>query len=389
MRIAWITRDASAVGGAERYVFRAARLLAGMVETSILFYDVTRPFDVGFASAFQGAFPLVDIARQIPDVAPDLIFLHQWPGRGIVEALLGAGVPVVRFLHDHRLFCLREHKVTALGQRPCTRTTGLFCYLCPGFVRRSRDWPGMQFATLLDLDRERAIHARLDALLVPSAYLRDHAVAHGLPASLIQVLPPPVDPPAGTRVPPRDPDRILYVGALTRGKGLDVLLEAMERLPASLRLTVVGQGPQEPWFRRKAAARTLRDRVAFVGRLDPEALDVEYRSVLCLVVPSRQPETFGLVGPEALIRGTPVIASRIGGVGEWLQDGVTGLAVPACDPAALARAIRSLRDDPERARALGEAGRALVAQRFRPDLHRERLMNLLSAVAARNTRGAT
>lgn len=384
MRVAWVTREASFLGGAERYIAGTARRLAGRDVHSTLLYDPTRPFDTDFAAPFAGAFPLVDIRAQVTDLKPDVFFLHQWPGAEVPEALADTGVPVARFLHDHRLFCLREHKVTALGGRPCTRVAGLKCYACPGFIQRSPRWPGLRVVGLASLRREQAANRRLDALVVPSSYLRDHAIAHGFPADRLHVFPLFVDlPPDPAPVTPRDPDRLLFVGALTRGKGLDILLDAMERLHWTVRLTVVGSGPQAAWFRRLTARRGLDRRVAFLGTLDAASLAAQYRTAACLVLPNRQPETFGLVGPEALGHATPVVASRIGGVGEWLQDGVTGLAVPPCDPAALATAIRTLLDDPARAAALGEAGRAFVAERLRPEAHLDALMGLLESLADR------
>ncbi len=382
MRVAWVTRDASFLGGAERYVAGTASRLAERGVHSTLLYDPTRPFETEFAACFGGAFPLVDVRLQTLDLRPDVFFLHQWPGPEVPEALAHTGIPVARFLHDHRLFCLREHKVTALGRRACTRVAGLKCYACPGFLQRSPRWPGIRFAGLGGLRREQEANRRLDAVVAPSSYLRDHAVAHGFPAGRLHVIPLYVDPPPETApVLPRDPDRILFVGALTRGKGLDILLDAMERLPRPVRLTVVGTGPQAAWFRRIAASRGLDRRVAFLGTLDPASLEAQYRTAACLVLPNRQPETFGLVGPEALRHATPVVAIRIGGVGEWLQDGVTGLAVPPGDPAALATALQTLLDDPALAASLGEAGRAFVAERLRPETHLDALMGLLEGLA--------
>ncbi len=384
MHVVWVTRDASFLGGAERYVAETARRLAPKGIRSTLLYDATRPFDPEFAASFAGAFPLVDICAQTPDLGADIFFLHQWPGPDIPEALARTGVPVVRFLHDHRLFCLREHKVTALGQRPCTRVAGFGCYACPGFIQRSPHWPGVRVVGLSSFRREQEANRRLAALVAPSSYLRDHAIAHGFPAHRVHAIPLYVEPPPPAHSPTaRDRDRLLFVGALTRGKGLDILLEALVRLPRAVRLTVVGSGPQAFWFRRIAAGWGLERRVAFLGNLERESLQAQYRTAACLVLPSRQPETFGLVGAEALRHATPVVATALGGVGEWLQDGVTGIAVPPCNPSALAEAIRRVLEDPERAAAMGEAGRDFVAERLRPETHLDSLTGLFRGVAGR------
>jgi glycosyltransferase involved in cell wall biosynthesis len=83
-------------------------------------------------------------------------------------------------------------------------------------------------------------------------------------------------------------------------------------------------------------------------------------------VPSLQ-DAFPTAVLEALLRARPVVASRVGGIPEMIADGVTGLLVPAGDERALAAALRSLLQDPARARQLGQAARAAAAERFRPE----------------------
>jgi alpha-maltose-1-phosphate synthase len=75
-------------------------------------------------------------------------------------------------------------------------------------------------------------------------------------------------------------------------------------------------------------------------------------------------EPFGLINLEAMACGTPVVASTVGGILEVVVDGVTGLLVPPGQPAALAAALTSVLQDPERARMMGRAGRARVEERF-------------------------
>jgi len=88
-----------------------------------------------------------------------------------------------------------------------------------------------------------------------------------------------------------------------------------------------------------------------------------------VVMPSLWPEPFGLVGIEALAAGRPVIASATGGVGDWLEHGVSGLLVKPGDVQDLARALNQLLADPQRQRAMGIAGREAVNARFSPERH--------------------
>ena len=97
-----------------------------------------------------------------------------------------------------------------------------------------------------------------------------------------------------------------------------------------------------------------------------------------VVVPSLWPEPFGLVGIEALAAGRPVVASATGGIEDWLDDGVSGVCVKPGDARELARALDALLADPDRRRAMGEAGKLAVQSRFSPESH---VLALLDAYA--------
>ncbi|MCA9581169.1 MAG: glycosyltransferase family 4 protein, partial [Myxococcales bacterium] len=275
------------------------------------------------------------------------------------------------------LFCLREHKYRTLGHETCTRTVGLGCYPCLGFV--AKNGGAVELRTVGSLLREQETNHGFDAFVVGSSYMRDHVVAHGFESSRVHANPLFVEP-QDTGTGTRDPFQILFVGALLRGKGLDVLLEAMAKVRSSAHLLVVGTGAQEALFREFASELGLAARVTFAGQLDRPSLARAYAESACLVVPSRSPETFGLTGPEAMLHGTPVIASAVGGMGEWLVDGVTGLAFPSGDAEALAGAIHRVLDNPEDAARMVAEGRRRCEENFRADAHVDRLLTVLEGV---------
>ncbi|HOU53155.1 MAG TPA: glycosyltransferase family 4 protein [Myxococcota bacterium] len=390
MRVLWVQRSAALLGGAERVVHDAAGLLArgipdpgGKEPDGVdqhLLFDPTAPLDPAFLTPFRTAFPWADLPRQIETLDPDVIYLHQ-VGPAEVEAVARSRRPSVRFLHDHAPFCLRRHKYTAIGHRTCTRPLGIHCLPCLGFLeRRDGLWP-VGFRSLSEARAELGAHRGLTALAVGSRYMKDHVVMHGFPPASVEVLPLFAPAPEAPPESPPDPNLLVFLGALTRGKGLDLLLRAMTLLPREVRLRVLGTGPQEAWLREVAGHLGVAPRVEWSGALPRAAIAGHLREALCLVVPSREPETFGLVGLEAFRHGTPVIASRAGGVGEWLQEGRTGLAFPPGEWRALAQVLGELRQDPARARAMGLAGREVLSQRFLPDHHARALWDLLRRVA--------
>lgn len=383
MHVLWITESADFSGGAERLIADSVGLLAERGVFSTLLYRSLRKMSPDFTGRFQGAFPWVDFRRQMEDIDPDLIFVHQLRGIGAIRSIAGSGVPVLRFFHDHDLFCLRGHKYTTLCHRTCRRAAGLRCYPCLGMLNRTKGWPGFRLASLGGLRREQRENRKFDGFIVASEYMKEHLVLHGFRPSSVHVVPLFVSPPDGEPAGRREPGRLLFVGSLVRGKGLDILLEAMKALEPEIRLTVVGGGRQESWFRRMRDSLGLDSRVEFVGPLQRSELDGLYGKATCVVVPSREPETFCLVGPEAFRHGTPVVASDVGGMDEWLKDGETGLSFSSGDPTALTVALRSVLEDEERATALGACGRELVRERFLPERHVDGLLAIMDSVLNR------
>jgi glycosyltransferase involved in cell wall biosynthesis len=286
----------------------------------------------------------------------------------------------VRFFHDHRLFCLREHKYTAVGRRPCARTVGAGCYACLGFVSRSSAFPGVELRSVSSLLAEQRREKGASSFVVASRDMAGEVIGHGFDPARVHVLPLYAErddaPPT-----PRAADQLLYVGALTRGKGLDVLLEALARARTAPRLAVVGSGPQEAEWRALSAALGLEGRVEFVGASGRAELAGRFRRATCLVMPVRAPETFGLVGVEAMSHGTPVIASDLGGVREWLEHGRTGLGVAPGSVDELTAAIDAVLGHPARAAAMGRAAREAHQRRFLPEHHVEPLLSLFATVA--------
>ena len=116
------------------------------------------------------------------------------------------------------------------------------------------------------------------------------------------------------------------------------------------------------WVNLKRQAEPLGASVVFHG-FSPSPDDA-FRGVRAVVLPWRWQEPFGLVGPEALAHGVPIVGFDVGAVREYLEDGRTGLLVPSGDVAAFARAVERLLNDASFAAGLGSRGRELVASRF-------------------------
>jgi glycosyltransferase involved in cell wall biosynthesis len=212
---------------------------------------------------------------------------------------------------------------------------------------------------------ERRALSRADGAVFVSAFAHDQARARGYPTRACRVIPNGVDTalfsPLAEEPPP--PPVYFFAGRLDEQKGVDVLLEAFRRLPRGPRLRIAGTGPREEEYRGLASSLGIEGAVRFLGPVPRARLATLLCESHVFVLPSRY-ENLPLGVLEAMACARPVVAARVGGVAEMVDDGVEGLLVPPEDPHALALALRRLLEDGPLRRRLGEAGRARVAGRF-------------------------
>jgi glycosyltransferase involved in cell wall biosynthesis len=203
------------------------------------------------------------------------------------------------------------------------------------------------------LRRWRTLTVRRAAhLLCPSEFLRSIVVGWGVPPERVSVLPNAAPPLPALR--PRDELRasfgvdgnvVAFAGRLTRAKDLGVLLDAVERLD-DVTLLLAGDGELRPELERRASSR-----IRFLGAV-PHDRVVELFAAADVAALSSAWENFPHTLVEALAVGTPVVATRVGGVPEIVRDGENGILVPQGDPAAFADALRrALADESLRANA--------------------------------------
>ena len=161
--------------------------------------------------------------------------------------------------------------------------------------------------------------------------------------------------------------KVLFIGRLDRQKGFDVLVDAVRALGERVCVRVAGAQVAD------SVAIVPTANVEMLGWLDPPRIAGQIAAADVVAVPSRW-EGFGLAAAEAMRAGKPVIGSRVGGLCELVEDGVTGRLAEAGSAAELARAL--LRDNAERHRAMGASGRRRYHRLFSADRMNEQLLDL-------------
>jgi glycosyltransferase involved in cell wall biosynthesis len=322
-------------GGGERYPLELARALAEHVECELV------TFGPEPGNRREGALSI--------RVVRPLTYLGRHPARAIVPTLprLIRDVDIVHAHHMRAPVSVLAAMTARVRRIPTVVTDhGL----------QGRVWGGL-------------VPRLFDRFLTVSKY---SAAELGAPARRTRIIHGGAD---AVRLHP-DPqvhrEGVLFVGRLTPHKGIDVLIRA---LPPDARLTVIGseghdrRAPERDYpglLRLLAAGR----HVEFLGAVDDDELARRYRTAAVVVVPSVEltcygrrvavSELLGLVAIEAMASGTPVVASRVGGLPEVVEEGVTGYLVPPGDVAALRGRISDVLADPVAAGSIGSNGRARV-----------------------------
>lgn len=182
-------------------------------------------------------------------------------------------------------------------------------------------------------------------------------------------IPEPLDPTLAAQVRarygiPAGDLLVLGAGRLVEMKNFPVLLEAvaaLRRTPLRFRVALAGDGPQRPYLERRADELGIADQVTFTGNIDD--LGELMQSADLFVLPSSF-EGLSLTLLEAMARGLPVVGTRIGGVVDVVEDGVSGVLVEPGDAEALAAAMRALLSNPPRRAACGAAGLEIVRRHY-------------------------
>jgi glycosyltransferase involved in cell wall biosynthesis len=288
-------------------------------------------------------------------------------------------VRVVQTLHNFRPLC-----VNALLFRD-----GKVCEDCVG---KSIPWPGIvhkcyrqsraaSAATAMMLMVHRALGTwckAVDVYIAMTEFSRSKFVEGGLPADKVMIKPNFLypDPGVGTGA----GGYAVFIGRLSAEKGLTTLLQAWQKIGASMPLKVIGDGPMAAAVRQIALTDTA---IYSTGSMPPGAVYELIGQARCLVLPSECYENCPRVIIEAFAKGTPVVVSRLGAMAELVDDQRSGLHFTSGNPDDLTAKIRCLIAEPSKLAEMRHAARQKFEQRFTADANHKQLMHVYDRALAR------
>jgi glycosyltransferase involved in cell wall biosynthesis len=389
MRVAvasWTTRHA---GGVESYLEKVIPAMRAAGLDVAFFHEVDVPTDR--ARIDVGDVPLFSVSANGVDAAvaavrawkPDVVYMHGLRDPDTVERLMVLA-PSVTFIHTYLGTCVSGTKThTRPYPIPCTKRFGPMCLVhyfprgcggnSPVTMWRLYRREGQQLAAL----------RQQQAVITHSAHMQQELAAHGVVAGVIPyaVAIPDVDwAPNATRS-----CDILFAGRMDALKGGMFLLDALgpirKRLNRPLCVVFAGDGPDRRQWESRAreiAAEDSELSILFAGWCDEGRLGALMRESCLLVVPSVWPEPFGSVGMAAARYGVPAAAFSVGGIPQWLHEGVNGHLAPGSPPTVdgLTDAVVKCLDEPEHYDELGRGARGMAAA-FTMEKHLPELLRIL------------
>jgi glycosyltransferase involved in cell wall biosynthesis len=428
MRIAIINWSRRKVGGVENYLNTVIPELARAGHEISFWHEIDEPLEreqislpedaMAWCAAELGVEPAL---AALKNWRPDVIYTHKISDPELERTIISIA-PSVFFAHDYHGTCISGDKTFKSPEmRPCDRRFGWRCLL-HYYPHRCGGLNPLTMLKLYSVQSKRLENLHLyDSIVTHSDHMLSELIKHGLSpqhaykfhyyvqsseaqkslfsetATAAAVtnagLKPATQLTLGQSVDASGAAReaawnLLFSGRMERLKGGDFFIDSLSSVAATLekplRVTFAGEGRERKAWERRASR--LRDRnldIHFVGWVERPQMSILFEACDLLVVPSLWPEPFGLVGPEAGLFGVPVAAFAVGGIPDWLVNGVNGYLAPGDPPtpAGLAEAITNCLRNPQHHERL-RSGAVEVARQFNIRNHLTALLEVFVKVAS-------
>lgn len=342
---------------------------------------------VGISNKVKSAKELIysrEVANRLRDLliqeSPDILHAHNIYGRltsSIFDTANQAGIPSVLTLHDYKLVCpsyllMRDGHVCEL----CVKDSAYQCLA-------KRCHKGSFAASAVYVAEAYFTHffkkyGQVRYFICPSRFLLNKHIEGGIPPEKLVFIPNAIDV-SGFEPLFEQGKYILFVGRLSREKGIKTLLTSMIGL--NIPLKIVGDGPLRNELETMVQYKGITG-VSFEGYRSGEELTSLFRNASFLVFPSEWYENAPMTILEAYGYGKPVIGADIGGIPEMIVDGETGFLFPPGDAEVLRQEIGHLWSQPNLSCDLGKRARQRVEEVYNADIHLEKLLEVYRSAVA-------
>jgi glycosyltransferase involved in cell wall biosynthesis len=291
-------------------------------------------------------------------------------------------LPVIKFSHSPVIVCPGRDKFWRGSNKPCTEPYGLHCFW-HAYTEKCTNRHPKRLLSAWNFVRDEIVRAKTQyrKTIVMSEYNNDLLRECGVPES--QVFVNPYFTKYKVEIPESDiiEERIymLFIGRIVAGKGLIEMLNAVEGIlkhSENIHLDIIGDGIMMEEVKSVVASKMLENYVTFWGWLPHQEIDRLMERSYLVIFPSTYPESFGIVGIEAMMAAKPVVGFDAGGVSTWLKDKENGFLIPSANIELMRNAINNLIDNKNLWRSMSRKGREIALTSFLPHVHLEKLISL-------------
>ena len=322
------------------------------------------------------------LARFLQDNRPDVAHVHNvFPllSPSVYVVLKHARIPVVQTIHNYRFLCPNGTFFTQGHVCQACLHEGLTAAIKNKCMRDSRIVSAMYAAAIGLAWRTGNLPNNIDRYIALNQFGAELLAAGGIPLERIRVCGNFVE--RFAEAPSAKASYILYLGRLSPEKGLWTLIKAMHKTPPGIVLKIAGTGPLEQALKEHVGSHELN--VEFLGFVAGNEKEQLISRAICTVTPSEWYENFPISVLESLALGTPVVASRIGGLPEMIDQEVSGGLFTPGSADELAEAISRLVEKRGETNSMAAGAIDVALSRFGPNAHMKCLLNIYQEAMVR------
>lgn len=315
------------------------------------------------------------IAIILKNEKPDLVHLHNFQHQfspSILPEIKKRNIPIVHTAHDYKVLC-PVYTMFNNGKN-CDKCKGGKYLNC--FINKcSKNSRSASFINTVEMyfHRFRKYYDLIDIFITPSEFQKNKMIEHGFSHKRIKTVPSFINENLNSRS-VKYSKYFLFFGRLSHEKGLDVLIEAMKGV-SSIKLFIVGNGPLRTRLEKKAN-KINKNNIKFLNHLENNKLKNLIAEARFTVCPSEWNEVFGLSAIEALTFCKPVIASRVGGLTELIEDGKNGFLVEPGNVNDLNSKINLLSHDLNLVKKMGQYAKDSLSEKYIPEYHYKKIFSI-------------
>lgn len=311
-----------------------------------------------------------EIFESIKRLRPDICHVHNTMpliSPSVYYACSENKIPVIQTLHNYRLLCSNAYLFR--NGNICEECIGKSLYnsVKYGCYRDSKLQTFTLARTIEKNKKWNTWNNKIDSYIALTEFAKDKFIEGGLPVHKLKVKPNFLSEDPGINYDTQN--HFLFAGRLDVTKGINVLLDARDRIAKEIKILIAGDGPLKEEVKRNSNK-------AYLGQVDQATLKKRIKESIAIIFPSILYETFGLLIIEAFASGKPVIASNLGAMAELIQDGKSGLLFEPGNAADLAEKINWAFLHKEEMKQMGINARKEYEQKYTAERNYDLLMNI-------------